>query len=225
MCARYTMATTPHRLIEEFEAILSEDTEIVARYNIAPTDLAPIVAQTSGGERRLGLARFGFIPHWAEDVKVGVRMLNARVETVATSRAYRRAFATRRCLVASDGFYEWARRGKAKIPHRFHLANGAPFAMAGLWSIWRDADETKVSSFTILTRPAVGAVAPFHDRMPILLPRAGYAPWLDRQLPDVGDLLANHRGFELEADEVSTRVGNVRNDDPSLIVPIELKQV
>lgn len=221
MCARYTMVTPADELIEEFEATLV-GAPFSPQYNIAPTDLAPIVFQTKEGERRLGPARFGLIPHWAKQARDGVKMLNARVETVATRSAYRRAFQRHRCLVVADGFYEWERRGKEKLPHRYHLGGG-PFAFAGLWAIWNAPDGEKVSSFTILTRPAVGVVSTIHQRMPIIVPRTAYAPWLDRQVqaPDVVlSLLESHRGESLLDTRVSTRVNSVKNDDPTLIEPI-----
>jgi len=222
MCARYTMVTAADELIEEFEATLRVG-ELAPQFNIAPTAEAPIVVQTKEGERRLGLARFGLIPHWAKDARQGVKMLNARVETVATRSAYRVPFRRHRCLVVADGFYEWERVGKEKLPHRFHLG-GRPFGLAGLWSIWRDEDEQKVSSFTILTRPAVGVTASIHDRMPILLPRRSYGAWLDRApdtpLETLQALLDDHTGEALERTRVSKRVNFVRNDDPSLIEPV-----
>ena len=218
---RYSMATPADELIEEFEATLVAD-GIEPRFNIVPTDRAPIVVATRTGERRLGLSRFGFIPHWAKDLKVGVRMLNARAETVAEKPAYRDAFLRHRCLVAADGFYEWRREGGQKIPIRFVVPDRRAFGLAGLWSTWRDGDR-KVSSFTILTRAAEGAVAHVHDRMPVILPRASYGAWLDRGLSDrdaLEALVAAHRGAELVGYEVSKRVGQVRNDDPTLIEPV-----
>lgn len=216
------MVTPPDVLIEEFEAILTEP-ELPAQYNIAPTDAAPIVVESREGERRLGLARFGLIPHWAKSAREGVKMLNARVETVATKPAYRDAFARHRCLVAADGFYEWETRDGKKLPHRFHLG-GRPFGIAGLWAVWKDPQGERVSSFTILTREAVGPVAAIHDRMPIVLPRDAYALWLSRdEALEEGTLLRlldTHVGEALVDTRVSTRVNSVKNDDPSLIEPL-----
>jgi putative SOS response-associated peptidase YedK len=221
VCARYTVVTPADELIEEFEATLTVDS-LRPHSTLAPTDVAPVGIASREGERRLGLARFGFIPHWAKDARQGVKMLNARSETVATKPAFRAAFAKYRCLVVADGFYEWQREGKAKIPHRYHLG-GAPFGLAGLWSTWRGAADEKVSSFTILTRDAVGAPARIHHRMPILLPREAYGAWLDREVSDpeqLGALLERHRGEELLETRVSERVNSVRNDDPTLIDPV-----
>mgnify|MGYP000008790084 CR=1 FL=1 len=226
MCARYTMATAPDELIEEFEATLVADA-LPARYNITPTTEAPIVVASKEGERRLGLSRFGLIPHWAKDAKIGARLLNARSESAAEKPAFRDAFRKRRCLVIADGFYEWRREGKQKIPHHFHLEGSGeamkPFAMAGLWAIWDDPGGEKVSSFTILTREAEGVAAEIHDRMPVILQPDTYAAWLDRARTDpddVAEILAWHRARELTSFEVSQAVNNVRNEGPELIRPV-----
>ena len=216
------MVTPADELIEEFEATLVADA-LPAQYNIAPTAEAPIVVSTSSGERRLGLARFGLIPHWAKSPREGVKMLNARAETVAKKPAYRDAFRRHRCLVAADGFYEWETIEKKKVPHRFHL-DGRPFGFAGLWAVWRDAENEKISSFTILTCPAVGAVAAVHDRMPVILPRESYGAWLERT-DEVDEaalmkLVEGHLGSYLIDSRVSPRVNSVKNDDASLIEPI-----
>ena len=126
-------------------------------------------------------------------------------------------------LVVADGFYEWKRHDGTKTPMRFVMPDRGAFGMAGLWSIWRNPEGDKVSSFTILTRDAEGAAAEAHDRMPVILPRDAYADWLDRELDDaeaLRALLAAHRGRALVGYEVSSRVGSVKNDDPSLIEPV-----
>ena len=222
MCARYTMATAPEELVEEFEATPTTDA-IAPSYNIAPTRDAPIVVQSRAGERRLGLARFGLVPHWARDPKIGPRLLNARAETAADKPVFRAAFARRRCLVVADGFYEWRREGGRKVPHLFRVPEGGAFALAGLWAVWRDPAGRRLSSFSILTRPAAGAVAAVHDRMPVVLARGAWAAWLDRRRDDpaeVRPLLERERGGELVGARVSTRVNDVRNDDPALVEPV-----
>jgi len=221
MCARYTLVTPPDELIEEFEATLAVE-ELSPKHNIAPTAESAIVVESKEGERRLGMARFGMIPHWAKSARQGAKMLNARVETVASSKGYRRAFAKRRCLVAADGFYEWEHVDDEKLPYRFHL-DGRPFGLAGLWAVWDSPEGEKITSFTILTRPAMGEAATIHDRMPIVVPREGYATWLSREdVPEevLMEVLADHRGAALRKTRVSTRVNNVRNDDPSLLEPV-----
>ena len=211
-------------LILEFEVKPRIDA-LPPQYNIAPTDEAPIVVQTRERERRLGMARFGLVPHWAKDPRRGVKMLNARVETVASRPAFRDAFLRRRCLVVADGFYEWRRAGKKKIPYRFGFG-GRPFGMAGLWSVWRG--ERELSSFTILTRPALGATAAIHDRMPIILPRAQYGRWLDRAQRShdtLHEVLDSHLGAELLRTRVSERVNSVRNNDDSLLEEVPEREL
>ncbi|MGF1465495.1 MAG: SOS response-associated peptidase [Sandaracinaceae bacterium] len=225
MCGRYTMATPADELIEEFEATLGDGVTLEPHYNIAPTMMAPIVVERSSGVREIGSARFGLVPHWAKDPSIGTRFLNARVETVSERSAFRDPFRRRRCLVVVDGFYEWRREGKAKVPHHFRLADGQPFALAGLWAVWTPPDraDERLLSFTILTAPAVEPVTAIHDRMPVVLPRAAYSDWLDRKLADEGDLrtmLAHHRAAELVRVQVSPRVNSVKNDGPDLVEPV-----
>ncbi|MCC6874371.1 MAG: SOS response-associated peptidase [Sandaracinaceae bacterium] len=222
MCARYTMATAPDELVQEMEATLVQGA-IEPHYNIAPTQSAPIVVESREGERRLGLARFGLVPFWASDISIGTKLLNARIETVDTKPAFRDAMRRHRCLVVADGFYEWRREGKRKVPFYFQLPGGRPFGMAGLWAVWKDAAGERLSSFTILTRPAEGLVAEIHDRMPILVAHDAYGAWLSRELTDAGrarDLLIAHRSGELVRWEVSPRVNDVHNDDASLREPL-----
>lgn len=222
MCARYTVTrVTPDVLSAEL-GVVEIPAGLKPLYNIAPTEDAPIVVASKEGERRLGLARFGLVPHWAKDLRIGTRFLNARVETVATTPAFRDAFARHRCLVVADGFYEWHAEGKLKIPHWFHLPDRGVFAFAGLWAVWRDAEGERVTSFTILTRPSEGPAVSIHDRMPIILSPEVYAAWLDRDEADPGallEVLAHHRAGELEEHVVSRRVNKVSEDDPSLIEP------
>ncbi len=222
MCARYTTTkVSADELRAEFE--VDEVPPLTPVFNLAPTMDAPIVIASKEGERRLGLARFGLVPHWAKDLSVGVRMLNARMETVAEKPAFRDALARHRCLVVADGFYEWQREGKLKVPHYFHLPDGSPFAFAGRWAVWRNAEGERVTSFTIVTRAAEGVVVPFHDRMPVILTPDVYGAWLDREAtrPDLAvELLDHHRTYELVQHEVSRRVNDVKNEDPSLIEPV-----
>lgn len=241
MCGRFTSRTTGVDLAQWFgvEEIVARD--LGARYNIAPTDDTYAVAE-SGGRRRLGTFRWGLVPFWAKDLKIGARMFNARAEGLLDSTAFRRAFERRRCIIPADGFYEWARherppeRGtrvsgkRQKQPWYITRADGAPMAFAGLWDTWRspdvaDADaDARIRSCTIITGPPNERIAPLHDRMPVVLPHDAWDAWLDRDNDDVASLQgllvpAPSELFELVP--VSTAVNTVTNDGPELVEPVE----
>lgn len=188
-------------------------------WNIAPTVRAPVVRRSGGaGGRVVDLARWGLVPPWASDPGIGSRMFNARIETVATSKAYRRPFSTRRALVPADGWYEWRKLpGGGKRPYYFTRPGGVVFA--GLWEAWKRGGETLLS-FTVLTCPAVGeAVEAVHDRMPYVLPPERFAAWLGEEAADEAELLAGPAADlpqRLEIREVDRAVGRVDNDGPEL---------
>jgi putative SOS response-associated peptidase YedK len=234
VCSRYTVTTTPEELIRELNATIGRDVPMTPeaaafapRFNLAPTDRAPIARARQDGSLQVDLARFGLVPHWAKDVKVGVRMLNARSETAAEKPAYREAFEHRRCLVLADGFYEWQREGKRRKPHWFHFADRRPFALAGLWARWRPKGEPEAEpmlSFTILTATAGPPVDVFHGRMPLVLRPEHYARWLDPgevAVDAIEAMLADHRTGELEVRAVSPRVNKVGTEGPSVLEPPE----
>jgi putative SOS response-associated peptidase YedK len=177
MCARYTLTAPASRIADAFGVVLPF--EIRARYNVAPTQDVPVVRLNQSGEREAVQLRWGLIPSWATDEKIGVKLLNARADTVAEKPSFRRAYkAKRRCLVAADGFYEWRTEGKAKIPFRMHRPDGEVFAFAGLWERWTGGDEP-IESFTILTTDANAKLSAVHNRMPVILTTpAEYDQWL-----------------------------------------------
>ncbi|MEJ2540079.1 MAG: SOS response-associated peptidase [Gemmatimonadota bacterium] len=192
------------------------------RYNIAPTQTAPVIVADGEGMRRLGLMRWGLVPFWADDLSIGNRLINARSETAETKPAFRQAWKRRRCVVPADGFYEWRRPedGSEKGPRTpfwIHRADGRPLAMAGLWERWEDPEEGEdLHTFTLLTRPATPWMKPLHHRMPVLLPDGEVQHWLTFQggLPDAA-------GPELDAHEVSRMVNSPANDAPACIEPVE----
>jgi putative SOS response-associated peptidase YedK len=223
MCGRFTQERPTSELAAIFEA---EDLAGApgGRFNVAPTTEAAVVVQRDD-RRAVTAYRWGFIPHWAKDPRIGSRMFNARAETVATSPAFRDAFQRRRCLVPVDSFYEWRREGKARQPFRVVGADGAPLALAGLWSGWRDPEGGEVRrTFTIVTTGPNEEMRSLHDRMPVVIPPAAWDRWLDPDLPDPGELhglLVPAPDGSLDAYEVSRAVNDVRNDGPGLIVPLE----
>ena len=191
-------------------------------YNVAPTQ--EVLTVVGGETRRAGLMRWGLIPHWAKDPKIGARMINARAETVAEKPAFRDALRRRRCLVLADGFYEWQRLGGAKRPMRTVMRSGEPFAFAGLWAVWRDPDGNRIPSCTIITTAANDLLRPIHDRMPVILPRDTEELWLDGSVDDPGALtsvLTPYSDDAMEVYEVSTLVNSAANDGPEVIARIE----
>lgn len=222
MCGRFSLGTPATTLAAQFE--LFEVPAWAPRYNIAPTQQAPTVLRApSHPDRQFRPYRWGLIPSWAKDPGIGSQMINARAETVATKPAFRRAFRERRCLILADGFYEWQARGRHKQPLFVRLANGRPFAFAGLWERWGGPDGTALDSCAIVTTTANDLLRPLHDRMPVILAPKDYDLWLDPSLQDVECLLPLLRPYpaeEMTAYPVSTRVNNPAHDAPDCIDPL-----
>ena len=227
MCGRYTSTTSAADLAAYFDVDEVVAEELGPRYNVAPTDEVYAVARSSKGPTRLGTFRWGLVPSWAEDVRVGARMINARAESLVDKPAFRRPFERYRCIVPADGFYEWqvVAGRKKKQPWHISRADGDVLAFAGLWSSWRPqrgSDEGRVTSCAIITTDANEAIRPLHDRMPVILPPDAWAAWLDPANDDVEDL----RGLLVPAPDellrltmVGDAVSNVRNDGPHLLDP------
>lgn len=219
MCGRYSL-TTP---TEAMRQVLLFDNlpNLEPRYNIAPTQSAPVVRldQAAGG-RVLSLLRWGLVPSWAKEIGIGARMINARAETVAEKPSFRAAFRARRCLVAADGFYEWQNTATGKQPWRICLADRRPFAFAGLWERWRGPDG-EVETFTIITTEAGPGIRAIHPRMPVILAPTDHAAWLAPATPPgtLKPMLAPYPDDRLTSYQIDDRIGNVRNDDPGLIEP------
>ena len=222
MCGRFTVATDPAVLAERFEVELPEDW--APSYNVAPTDEVLGIVRGRDARRQLRGLRFGLVPHWAKDIKAGFSMINARAETVRSKGAYRALLERRRALIVADGFYEWRTDPDGrKRPVHYTLADGGPFAFAGLWASWRDPQaEAWLDSCTIITTTANGLVAPVHDRMPVILPRTAEAAWLDPELDPaaVDALLVPYPAEEMHAAEASMLVNSVKNDGSELLDPL-----
>ncbi|MEE6257122.1 SOS response-associated peptidase [Plantactinospora sonchi] len=222
MCGRYATTRSAADLSALFEAFDDTGDRLRADYNVAPTDPVPIVRISErAGASVLSVARWGLLPPWASDTRAGARMINARAETVATTRAYAPSFARRRCLVPADGWYEWVRRDGGKQAYFMIPRDGSVLAFAGLWSVWRGTG-TPMLTCSVVTTAALGELASVHDRMPLLLPRDRWAEWLaDGGEPD--RLLAPPSGRwlgGLEIRPVGKAVGDVRNDGPDLVAPV-----
>lgn len=232
MCGRYATTRTAADLSALFEALDVTPTEdsVVVDYNVAPTDPVPLVRMSaSHGGRVLDVARWGLVPPWATDRRVGARMINARAETVATSRAFARPFEARRCLIPATGWYEFAPSptgGRGKQPYFMTARDGGPVVFGGLWSVWGDQNwgdrNQRLITCSIVTTDAVGELSAVHNRMPLILSRARWDAWLTATT-DLDALLAAPTEAQVAALEiraVGNAVGDVRNDGPGLIEPI-----
>ncbi|MET8349951.1 MULTISPECIES: SOS response-associated peptidase [unclassified Micromonospora] len=224
MCGRYATTRSSGELSALFESSDDTDGRIRPDHNVAPTDPVPLVRVTPEGHRSLCVGRWGLLPHWSRSAAGAARMINARAETVATSRAYAGAFARRRCLVPADGWYEWVRQPDGgRQAYYMTPTDGSVLALAGIWSIWESGAESRLT-FSVLTTAALGELAEVHDRMPVLLPPERWSSWLaptgepDGLLaPPATDQLAR-----LEIRPVGPAVGDVRNDGPQLIARVPL---
>jgi putative SOS response-associated peptidase YedK len=232
MCGRYVAASPRDVLEERFQATPREgheDERADASWNVAPTDVEPVVTLRKG-QRTLELFRWGLVPSWSKDSDGGARMINARAETLLRRRAFQVPMTKRRCLVPADGFYEWLRKtlpdGKTeRLPFYFTPADEEGFAFAGLWDVWKSPEGSWVPTFTIVTVDANEAVSPIHDRMPAALRRQDWEAWLDiDHVPaeEAIDLLAHPLPAEdIVSWPVDKAVNSVRNNSPRLVQPSE----
>ena len=225
MCGRFTLTTSGDVVAEFFQ--LAEAPKLAPRYNIAPTQPAPVVLLDSQtGRRHLRLFRWGLIPPWAKDSSIGSRMINARAETVATKPAYRSAFRNRRCLIVTNGFYEWQdkpERGRRKQPHYICMNDGQVFAFAGLWERWASPDGSVIDSCTVITTEPNELVKPLHNRMPAILHSSDYDRWLaisGESPTQLQALLGPYPVAEMTAYPVGTQVNNPSFDSPVCIDPL-----
>ena len=195
MCGRYTLTPENKVLERRFNFYVADSVKIGPRYNIAPSQEAPVIVWDGIGEKRtLKMMRWGLIPGWARDKSIGYKMINARAETVNQKPSFKMPFRKRRCLVIADSFYEWKKtcNKKVKIPIRFMLRDGEPFAFAGLWDSWESPEGEMVHSYTIITTAANQIMKPVHDRSPVILRKEGEDLWHD---PHVNDDDSGHSEF------------------------------
>ena len=224
MCGRFTLRTPTPVLIDTFRASVAP--EWSPRFNIAPTQSIPVVRQTSNGEREIETMHWGLIPFWAKEPGIGNRMINARSETLTEKPAFRQAANKRRCLVITDGYFEWKKMGKTKQPYWIRMRDEGPFAMAGLWESWRGPPATNqqasdpLLSCTIVTTTSNALTQDVHDRMPVILDPEDWETWLAPERTADDEICALMRPFDsdpMKMDAVSTRVNNVRNDDAECV--------
>lgn len=226
MCGRFTMHHDPDQVTDRFEVTQSLFT-LPERYNIAPQQTVGVVRQIAQNERILDGYRWGLVPFWAKEQAIGNKMINARAETLAEKPAFKAALTRRRCLIPTDGFYEWDKLGGTRQPTHFRRRDGGLFAFAGLWEEWRDPaggeDAPPLHTFTIITTTPNETVGRIHDRMPVILRPEDEAFWLDpeiRRPNDLLPLLVPYPDELMDAVPVSRRVNSPATDDPDLLTPL-----
>lgn len=223
MCGRFARKSTQEVLAEWFDLELEEMPWFAPSYNVAPQSVQPVVRLSRDtGKRELSLLRWGLVPFWAKDAKIGYNTINARAEEAASKPAFREAMKKRRCLVPADAFYEWQRLDpKTKQAFAVALKSGKPFAFAGLWESWQPKVGEPLETFTILTTDPNEVMEPIHDRMPVIVAPKDYDRWLHAGDPGrlPVDLLRPYSAEPMTAWPVSERVGNVRNNDAALLEP------
>lgn len=220
MCGRYSITTPTEALRRLFD--FSGHPNLGPNYNVAPTSIVPLVRMEEG-RRVLAVARWGFIPSWAKEVR-SKPLINARAETVQEKPSFRGAFKYRRCLVPADGYFEWQKRpGGAKQPWYIYQPNHEPFGMAGIWETYLDPDGTEIDTLAILTSATNKTLAPLHDRMPVVIEPRHFDRWLvtdPKEAASLADLLKPAPEGTFTAHPVAPRVGRVGEDDPDIIKAI-----
>lgn len=220
MCGRTSLFVPRDDLEATFDASVVTDGGYTPRYNIAPGE--PLAVITNGATDSIDRFHWGLIPFWADEPDAGI--INARSETADEKRAFRSAWASRPCLVLPSGFYEWQKRdGGSKRPYRVYREDAPAFAMAGLWEVW-EGNDREIPCVTILTTDPNDLVRPIHDRMPVVLPSGEESRWLSADPTERKAMCRPYPDGDLDAYEISTRVNDPGNDDPSVIEPVGHEQ-
>ncbi len=233
MCGRFVQASSPALLLAQFGAIEVVTDLADPDYNVTPRREVTVVLNTVEGERVIDRLRWGLVPRWAKDKAIGDRLINARSETVREKPSFKSAYASRRCIIPVDGFYEWrAIDGqRTKPPVFIHANTGQPIAVAGIWESWRDPADgndaiAPLRTCAILTTEANAMIEPIHNRMPVILDEQDWDAWLDAStaMDELDALLAPATDDVVAWHEVSTAVNNTRNNDSSLMLPLEASE-
>ena len=220
MCGRFLLAVDPADLQDSFPQFIFKN-PLIQRFNIAPSQ--PVLVVPNDSSFVADYFVWGLIPSWAKDPSIGSRTINARAETVSEKPSFRGPFKYRRCLIFSNGFYEWQKQpgNNTKKPYFIRLKSGKPFTFAGLWDEWHSPDGSQVKSCTIITTNPNSLVASIHNRMPVILPSDKYPLWLEpspQSLNTLQDLLISYPTDEMIASPVSSYVNNPANNGPDCLV-------
>ncbi|MFD4819006.1 SOS response-associated peptidase [Peribacillus butanolivorans] len=219
MCGRFTLFTDIEEIIDRFDIQAPFNAEYQFSYNIAPSHSVLSVIN-DGSRNRLGYLRWGLIPYWAKDEKMGYKMINARAETIAEKTSFKNSYKKKRCLILADSFYEWKKTPERKIPMRIKLKSNVPFGMAGLWESWKSPEGITIYSCSVITTTPNELMTSIHDRMPVILKPEDEKTWLDPSINDTAYLQQYLKSFDteqMEAFEVSNDVNSPKNNSPKLI--------
>lgn len=223
MCGRYALTMDTDTLMDTLRERYGIEGNLVfdyhPRYNIAPGQQVVVIIN-DGTKNRVGLLQWGLIPSWAQDPSIGNKMFNARAETLSEKPAFKHSFLNRRCLILADSFYEWKKDGDSKIPLRVKMKDNGILALAGLWSTWKPAEGSPISSCTVITTTPNPLMAQLHHRMPVMLSIDTEKLWLDPEIRDpdlLTSLLTPFPSESMEAYEVSSLVNSWKNDTPDCI--------
>ncbi len=220
MCGRFSLTANEAELNLRFE-LAGGEAPYVPRYNGAPTQMLAVI--TGENPRRLSYHRWGLIPPWAKDISIGNKMINARAETITEKASFRTPLFSRRCLVPSDGFYEW-QQDAGKQPYRIFVKNNPIFSMAGLWERWKSPEGDIIESFNIITTEANTFMKPIHNRMPVILKPGDEKTWLSgKNSAEILSLLKPYPADEMDAYPVSKLVNSPRNETPEILKRADTK--
>jgi putative SOS response-associated peptidase YedK len=222
MCGRYRRTTSQEELARRYKIALPTERDLPISWNIAPTqDVLTIRYNPETKQRTLDNLRWGLIPSWSKDPKIAYKTVNARAESVDTAPSYRQAFKKRRCLIPSDGFYEWKKVPDGKIPYTICMEDDSPFVFAGLWEDWKDPEkEVRLHTCTIITGEPNEFVREIHNRMPVILPEERHEAWLSGEAGK--DILIPFPADRMKAWPISPRVNKPQNNDSEIVLPVEL---
>jgi len=218
MCGRFTIITPPAELGERFN-VEKFPSDLKPNYNVAPSQNIPVILNEMPKE--IVMVRWGLIPFWAKDIKIGYRMINAKAETIMEKTSYKRPFQKQRCLIIADSFFEWKKSPDGKIPYRIMMKNEKPFAFAGIWEKWKDPKGKEIKSCSIITAKPNSLVKKIHDRMAVILPKKKEKDYLiNKDTESLLKLLKPYPADEMKAYEISTLINSPSNNNKEVLKPV-----
>jgi len=218
MCGRFQLSVKGKQISERFNVEVFDEF-YKPNYNCAPFQKLPVITNTEPG--KLNFFKWGLIPFWAKDPKIGYKLINTRSETITEKASFKSAFKKRRCLIPANGFYEW-RKDENKTPFRIFMKKEAIFSMAGIWETWKDAEGKSIHSFSIITTTPNALMENIHNRMPVILPQNRESVWINESDENVlMEMLTPFDAEEMQAYPVSKKVNSPANNDESIILPVE----